>query len=111
MSKKVKSNDGQCEFFADEENYRNLCVPFENIDAANKALNAFNEELYELRNKHRIKDVQITTEVFCIDSEGDEGAAQSTFHYGSRMQALPMAAFAFGQEKIRLAELIAKLAK
>ena len=80
-------------------NYRNLCEPISRNDA-NARLQAFCEELYELRNKHKIKDVYAVLQVNVVNGE-DKGTITSCMHCGSELERENMAAFAYGFERSR----------
>lgn len=82
----------------DPANYRKLAEPFPDSESANGAINAFWEELYELRNKHRLANLHVTISVNVAYPEG-EVPVMVTLHMGDALQALPMAAWAFGHEK------------
>lgn len=91
MSDKQKS-------FIDNEMYRTLSVPFESVEAAQAALIAFAEGMYELRIKHKIRNVYAVCDVTAKDADGDEGDSTVVFHYGDSLRRLPMTAYAFGIE-------------
>lgn len=109
MAKKV--SDGQQTLLSDGANYHKMSAPFETVEEAQRAANAFCEELYELRNKHRIKDTFIVLEVFYEDGDGETCGAQSAFHFGSGDVAIKLAAFGYGQERAAFNEKIARLTK
>lgn len=93
----------------DGETYRRLCEPFPNVEAANAAAKAFMDELYELRVKHRIRDVLIAVEV-TITYEDGEGCPIMYGYYGDTDNAEKVAAYTFGrlqgdrQERVMLAQ-------
>lgn len=92
------------------DRYRELSKPFESIDAANKALELFYEELAELRAKHKIQDVLTVVQVTMLHEDGEEGQAFTSMHCGSELAAEGMAAWAYGSESAKRQERITKLA-
>jgi hypothetical protein len=101
MEKKIKK---------DPENYAKMSIPFENEDEANKALSGFHEELSELRKKYKIPDVLIVIKGSMKLEDGECGDFVNHSHFGSSLNMLSMAAYAFGQLKREQEELISKLA-
>jgi hypothetical protein len=93
------------------DNYRELSKPFDGPEAANKALAAFQDELYELRNKHRIANFYWVAKIPLKYEDGDEGEQFVVAHYGDELKREEMAAFAFGYESSHRQERIAKLLK
>ena len=53
--------------------YRELSEPFPSSEAAEAAYNAFLEELYELRKKHKIANVNFVLGISYVGAEGEEG--------------------------------------
>lgn len=90
------------------DNYRKLCEPFASPAEAEKALTAFWEEFYELRNKHRIADAHVICRVPVL-SETGEGIVRVNMHAGDEMLGEEMTAFAFGQEGARRQSRIASM--
>lgn len=90
------------------DNYRKLCEPFESLQATEKALEAFWEEFYELRNKHKIADVLIIYRVNCLDSDGVEGVVTGKFHCGNVELSEGMSAMAYGQAVVERQERMAR---
>ncbi|HKY40667.1 MAG TPA: hypothetical protein VJN18_32250 [Polyangiaceae bacterium] len=78
--------------------YAQMCKPFESIEEANAALQAFVDEIYELRAKHRIRDVTLLCEI-AVDYEGEEREFRITNHFGSELRKLPLLAYGYGEAK------------
>lgn len=79
----------------DAKLYRAMSEPFPDVEAANAALGAFFEELYELRRKHRIADVLAVVQFSVVEDER-ESARIIHLQIGDQLRAAAMAAFAFG---------------
>ena len=92
----AKQSPEQKTFIA-PDNYRKLCEPFPSAEAAEDALNAFWEELYELRNKHRIPDLTVVARANFASDDDDEASVMVDVHCGDRLQKEPMLAWAFGR--------------
>lgn len=79
--------------------YRDMSVPYESHEAASKAIDAFYEELNEIRAKHRIADLTVVIAVNYNLASGDETTAMCTAHIGDGMKHLAHAAFMYGEAK------------
>ena len=90
------------------DRYRTFCAPMA-PDEANEKLSAFADDVYELRNKHGIRDVHIILGVTVSCEDGEEGDVMSSAHFGSSLVAESMTAWAFGQEAAKRQETISKL--
>jgi hypothetical protein len=88
--------------------YREMSEPFESLEAADAALAAFDKELRELRVKHKITDVLCVTH-FNTLINGKEQEHFATSLVGSVLMGEGMAAYAFGSEKARARQRIARL--
>lgn len=88
----------------DTENYAELSKPFESVEAAEKALNDFWNEFYELRNKYKIPDVYSI-----VRFETPNGQMMTKLHAGNGLYAESMTAWAFGHEQATRQESIAKI--
>src|SRR4051794_20222631 len=64
--------------------YREASVPHEDIDKANEALSAFYDEVEALRTKHRIAQVQLTTQINYAGDNGEQ-SAYSVYHIGDAL--------------------------
>lgn len=83
----------------DPANYRRVSEPFASQEEAQKAIDTFlDDEVAELRNKHRIKDVHICIEVHAITESGEVGMGMAA-HLGDPSKALQMVASEFGLQK------------
>lgn len=104
----------------DSDNYRNLSVPFASSDEANEAISAFQDELYALRNKYRIRDLLFVMQVPVLyrneagEIEG-EGEPILVGHYGDELKSESIAGYAFGHmgavRQKRTAEYVTRAAK
>jgi hypothetical protein len=92
----------------DPENYKQMAVPYENQDEANKAMSSFYDELSELRKKHKVRDLVVIVYGSVI-SDGEEGEFMNSMAFGNSINHLAMAAFAYGKEKQSHNEMIQKL--
>lgn len=77
--------------------YRKMCEPFANIAEANKATTDFQDELYELRVKHRIKDFAFVAEVNVLGESGDEYSPMIAGMLGDATKMEGLFAFAYGR--------------
>lgn len=93
----------------DSANYRKLSEPMATSQEADAALEAFWEELYELRNKHRITDVSIVFRVNYLADDGQEASVTSTAHYGDVNNHEAMMAFGLGQAAAERQERVGKM--
>ena len=91
--------------------YRELSKPFPTKEAANAALVAFQEELGELRKKHRLADVTVVVSVSITYPDGEEGDAMIVGGYGSTTKRESMLAYAYGKERAENEAALAKMLK
>jgi hypothetical protein len=96
--------------FKDPKTYREMCVPFESADVAEKAITAFFEEVREVRIKHKMPDVLLVVSLSWM-SEGEELPTMALVHNGDSNKAEGMAAFALGHESARREEATAYMRK
>lgn len=80
----------------DNELYRELSIPFENVEVANESLKKFCDELYDLRAKYRIRELLFVMRVGCKRDDGDEADATVVNHFGASIQMEGIAAYAYG---------------
>ncbi|HXP52144.1 MAG TPA: hypothetical protein VN922_19465 [Bacteroidia bacterium] len=80
----------------DVKNYHELSKPFESEEQANEKLNAFFDEIYELRKKYKVPDVLITIKADVMGEEGSASSFFSSHSYGAAANALSMAAYTYG---------------
>ncbi len=93
----------------DEANYRKMLEPFESDAAANAALEAFFNDLRELRAKHRIADVYTIAMINSIQPDGTEGQAMARAMNGNGLNGETMVAWALGQEQANRQQNIATI--
>ena len=93
----------------DQKRYRQLSEPFASPEAANKAIEAFFEELGELRVKHRLPDIYCIIAGNVLYPDGNEGEVYTTVSYGDTTKREPMAAWGLGHESARRQELITRI--
>lgn len=86
-------SEKQTSFLEEEGAYEKAAVPFADREAANKALDEFFAELYELRNKYRLANVSVVIR----DSISGEGAFLVNAHFGNQVELEGMAAYLYGQ--------------
>ena len=75
------------------------------IGEAETRLKLFFDELYDLRNKHKIADVYVVARLNVTSSDG-EGPITTCMHCGSDLEREGMAAFALGFERSQRADRI-----
>ena len=92
----------------DLANYLELSLPFEDTSQANAALEAFYEELGQLRKKHRLPDVHVIV-LMNIDHGGHLGNALSSAHFGNSAEAAGMCAWSYGKERAQQQAHLEKL--
>lgn len=88
MAKKAQAS------FLNPDNYYELSKPFETQESASEAIQAFWEEFYELRNKHRMADAYVIVRVLVKEV----GPVMTTLHAGDSLMGEQMTAWAFGRE-------------
>ena len=93
----------------DPATYRRMSEPLASQEEANKAVEAFFEDLRALREKHHIRDVVVVAQLAYVDG-GAEGLRIVTLTIGSRAEALPMLATAFGHERAQWVAMLDKTA-
>jgi hypothetical protein len=92
-----------------EARYRDLSKPFESAGAFSAAVDAFYQELGELRVKYKIPDVYLIIEARALNAEGEEGQYFTALHYGDSSKMENMTAWAFGQEQATRQALTARI--
>ena len=100
----------------DPKLHRKLSEPFESSEAADKALEAFTEELRELRAKHKIPEVVALVQVNVmypgdLAEESSEGVAFASISFGDPLRCIPMLAEALGKAESEMSAAIAKTRK
>ena len=96
------------ERFNAPDNYREISVPFENVEIANAAVQAFQTELYELRNKHRIQDLVFVAQVAVKYAEG-EGSPTVVGMFGDENKMESLTGFAYGRASAMRQERISRV--
>lgn len=86
----------------DDENYAAMSQPFEDAKQANEALQAFYDEAYELRNKHKLANVTIVV----LASIKGSGRFMSNTHFGSSVEAETMAAWHLGMTQAERQDIV-----
>jgi hypothetical protein len=79
--------------FSAPENYVKLCTPFSSSETGENALKQFMNDVYTLRNKHKIKDVFVIAEVSV-----PEGISRTSTHFGDSSKAIGIAYWALAQQ-------------
>lgn len=82
----------------DPATYRRMSEPLASATEAEAATIAFFEELRALREKHHVRDVVAIVQVPYL-ADGEESMRLTTLTIGSRAEALPMLATAYGYER------------
>ena len=93
----------------DPGNYRNLSVPFNGPDEANKAVEAFFTEIESVRKRHRIADVAVALAINVKYESGQEGIAMTHGAFGDCFKAESLLAYALGVEQASQRKRIATL--
>jgi hypothetical protein len=91
--------------------YREMSQPFMTAEAATDALQAFFEDLGELRKKHEIPDLVCAVKMGYLTSDGVEVDGMSYVSYGDQMNVEPMAAYLYGQAAKDRQEFLAKIVR
>lgn len=96
------------EFKSDPTNYRLMSEPFETPEKANEALRAFNEELSELRKKHKISDLLYVIKDSCYYPDGEIGYFLQHSSFGNSLETEAMAAYLYGKTQSESRERLNK---
>lgn len=89
--------------------YHQRLAPFESMEAANAAVQAFFADLYELCRRHKIPDAHVVIKVLARLESGEVGDALLDMHVGSGAEAEAMVAWAMGRVQLQRQEAIAAL--
>jgi len=81
----------------DMQQYREVSIPHESFEVANERVVKFCDELYELRNKYKIRDLLFVMRFSAIREDGMEAEATLTNHYGAAENMEGIAAYAYGE--------------
>jgi hypothetical protein len=96
-------------FKNDVENYHKMSEPHETPEKANEALQNFYNKVSEARKEFKIADVLIITKGSVKYADGEVGQFMQHSQFGSQLNAVPMAAYAYGQLQAEQRELLNKL--
>lgn len=77
--------------------YLRLSEPFDNVNEADDAVQAFYKDVAAAREKHGIPDIVVLVELNV--KRGEVTKASSTFSMGNYLNRLPMLARAYGAER------------
>ena len=89
--------------------YRKLSEPFPSKEAANDALEKFQQELSALREKYRLADMHVLVQINVITESGEEGIFNSEMGFGDQRLVGTMLAMAMGREQSRRESELATL--
>jgi hypothetical protein len=101
---------GRPEMSANPKLYREM-EPFESVELAQRASDAFFEELAELRKKHKITDVLAVCKFSYNAASGEESEAITMSSWGNAMNIETLAAYALGMIQAERQERIGALLK
>ena len=90
--------------------FRKMSEPHESKDSIETEMNAFYDEIRASREKHKIKNVAIVTEVSFL-SDGKESSAYAVSTIGDTSAAEGMFAFGYGTMKQEREKFIGDLLK
>jgi hypothetical protein len=93
----------------DQKTYRACQEPKTEAECA-AAWQAFADDVYAARVKHKIPDVLVVAKLLVVYSDGEEGVGYTRLICGSQLEAEPMASWALGTAAAERRELITKLA-
>jgi hypothetical protein len=96
-------------FKNDPDNYYKMSEPHENPDKANEALQKFYDKVSEARNEFKIADILVITKDSVRYPDGEVGQFMQHSQYGNQLNAVSMAAYAYGQLQAEERELLNKL--
>jgi hypothetical protein len=94
---------------SDPANYRRLSEPFPSMDALNDALVAFSDEVRELRNKHKIRDVIVIVAGSYLNKDGEEVDGLTYMMHGASDRQVAYLAEIFGRAQAEQDEIIGRL--
>ena len=96
----------------DRKTYRELSEPFPSVEAANNAVEAFFDEVGELRKKHKIMDCYFILALPYITADGqDEVEAFVPMMWGSEAKAETLTTWAAGHESAKRQERLFAMLK
>lgn len=97
------------EFKNDPENYYKMSEPHETPDKANEALQKFYDKVSEARKEFKIADILVITKDSVRYPDGEVGQFMQHSQYGNQLNAVSMAAYAYGQLQAEDRERMNKL--
>lgn len=89
--------------------FREMNEPFNSREEMDAAHTAFSEGIIALREQQKIANVYVIVETPYLLSDGTQGDAGATMVLGDASKRLSMVAWAYGMEKQKHTELIARL--
>jgi hypothetical protein len=89
--------------------FREMSEPFASKEEAREAADAFQEELGELRKKHKIRDVLYVCAFSTIGDNGEEYDSILQGHMGNSLIQEQLAAYALGTIQAERQEMIGQL--
>lgn len=93
--------------FNNPKQYQKCATPFPTVQEADAAVQAFWDEVYELRNKHGIANISFVI----YDEIAESGPFFICNHIGDSFKQEPMAAFLFGQAGAARQKLVREMAE
>ncbi len=88
--------------------YRELSVPFTTTDEANESLQKFFNAVEAARVEFKIPDAYVVAQVSIVYPAG-EGSGFATANFGNSLAAESLAAYAYGRERRKREEAMAKM--
>ncbi|HXI14987.1 MAG TPA: hypothetical protein VNM48_01355 [Chloroflexota bacterium] len=88
--------------------YHQLSVPFAAREDSNDAVDAFMADVEQAREKHRIADVYVIVETTVV-VDGTETQGSYMKAWGSGLKPYPMVAAAYGYERGRFEDRMARI--
>ena len=90
--------------------YRKMSEPFPNVGEVNEANKAFFKDLYDLRNKHHIRDIHVVVSGSYLSADNTEELDYVlNLHIGDSMKAEAMAAWALGKVQADRQEMVERM--
>lgn len=92
----------------DPKLYRELSEPFESPDEANAAVEAFFNDLGEIRKKHGFPDVICVISGSCVYPDGEEGNFIIESHHGDEANKVLLAGWLYANSQAEAREMLNK---
>lgn len=96
--------------FNDRKLNARMNEPHENADAVNAAMAAFEADVRAAREKHKVADAVVIMRVCYNGQDGEPVEAGGAIYIGDSRNWLLLLATEYGRERIREAEMFARLA-